>query len=109
LPTIKIANKNKGERGEYVGRGSPLGNPYKLKYDCGIERDKAIEQYRTWLYRKIEQNDPEVLDEMLRLYEIYQKGDLVLLCFCVPKRCHAEVIKDVLISWMEESLEKERS
>jgi len=98
---IRIANKNHGQQGEYVGRGSPLGNPFKFKYDCGIERDKVIEKYRTWLYHKIETADPKILDEMLRLYEIAENGNLVLLCFCVPKRCHAEVIKDVLEFWLE--------
>lgn len=100
--SIKIANKNRGQQGEYVGRGSILGNPYRLTYDCGVERDKVIDLYRNWLYRKIEQVDPEIIEELERLYEIAVKGDLVLLCWCAPKRCHAEVIRDVLECWIEE-------
>jgi len=100
--TITITNKNKGQQGEYVGRGSPLGNPFKLKYDCGIERERVIEQYREWLYNKIQKGDPIIIDELERLLKIAKKGDLDLLCFCVPKQCHAEVIKEVLESWLKE-------
>lgn len=101
---IKIKNKNKGHQGQYVGRGSPLGNPFKLKYDCAKERDRVIELYRKWLYKKIEENDKEVVNEMLRLYEISKNEDLHLLCFCAPKKCHAEIIKDILEYWKTEDI-----
>ena len=104
---ITIGNKNKGELGEYVGRGSSLGNPYKFSYDCGAERERVIEQYRNWLYRKLNQLNSEVTKEMERLYQIAKSGDLILLCWCVPKKCHAEVIKEVLEFWLNEEITKD--
>lgn len=77
-----------------MGRPSVLGNPFKLNKES--EREEVIAKYREWLKERIRQFDIEVTLELYRLKEIADKGDLVLICWCSPKHCHAEVIKEYL-------------
>ena len=76
----------------YVGRpaqglkGSPLANPYRI--GSHGDRDNVIRLYRQWLAAKITGKDRAVLDALSQLNE-----DSVLVCWCAPKPCHAEVIE----------------
>lgn len=96
---IIIVNKHHGKQGEYIGRGSPLGNPFPIgeKYN----RTQAIAAYSIWLQEQIDKKNPVVLDELNRLGNkaIDEKG-LALQCFCYPKPCHGEVIKEKLVGAM---------
>lgn len=76
----------KGSR--YVGRGTPLGNPYSLQ--DGYSRDEAVDLYRHHLEGEIERGNTEIIQAMRGL-----RADTPLVCSCAPKRCHAEVIRDV--------------
>lgn len=100
LPTITVINKHHGDQGgEYIGRGSPLGNPYPI--EGANTRDVVIEKYRVWLNQKIEACDPVVCDELNRLVDIaHTTGTLKLKCFCAPAACHGDVIKEtILTAW----------
>lgn len=111
---INVVNKRtfKG-KGEIVHRasprgmvkGSPLGNPFHLRdVNDDIERAKVIEKYRVWLWNHIKDETPEIMDELRRLYEIAESGEeLNLICFCAPKPCHRDVIKNCL-EWMKEDI-----
>lgn len=96
---IVIVNKHHGMRGEYIGRGSPLGNPFVI----GVHgtREEVIEKYKVWLNEQIANNNPAVLAELNRLGNkaIDDKG-LALQCFCYPNPCHGEVIKEKLVQAM---------
>ncbi len=96
---IIIVNKHHGKSGEYIGRGSPLGNPFVIGKDGS--REQVIAKYRVWLNEQIMRKNPVVLDELNRLGNkaIDEKG-LSLLCFCYPKPCHGEVIKEKLVKAM---------
>ena len=96
---IIIVNKHHGESGEYIGRGSPLGNPFVIGKDGS--REQVIAKYRVWLNEQIMRKNPVVLDELNRLGNkaIDEKG-LALQCFCYPKPCHGEVIKEKLVKAM---------
>lgn len=96
---ITIVNKHHGKYGEYIGRGSPLGNPYVIGKDGS--REQVIAKYRVWLNEQIMRKNPVVLDELNRLGNkaIDEKG-LALQCFCYPKPCHGEVIKEKLVKAM---------
>lgn len=96
---IIIVNKHHGKSGEYIGRGSPLGNPFVIGKDGS--REQVIAKYRVWLNEQIMRKNPVVLDELNRLGNkaIDDKG-LALQCFCYPKPCHGEVIKDKLVKAM---------
>ena len=96
---IIIVNKHHGKSGEYIGRGSPLGNPFVIGKDG--TREQVIAKYRVWLNEQIMRKNPVVLDELNRLGNkaINEKG-LALQCFCYPKPCHGEVIKEKLVKAM---------
>ncbi len=91
---ITIGNRRKGDQGEYVGRPSPLGNPFPLG---PRSREKAIAQYREWLEEKVRQRDPAVCGELDRLYKLARAGEVCLVCWCHPLPCHAEVIRQTLL------------
>jgi hypothetical protein len=83
---IRVVNKKtwNGD-GTYVGRPSALGNPYVIGKHG--DRDQVIDRYRRWLFRGICRRDPEVIAALLQL------GDgSVLICWCAPEPCHAQVI-----------------
>lgn len=87
---IRVARKGQAQ-GFYVGRPTPLGNPYRLIKE--EDRDRVVNQYATWLNEQIQRRDPEVIRALGELYEaLKRRGSITLLCFCAPKRCHAEVI-----------------
>ena len=94
---IRVLNKRLvGDCGEYVGRPSPLGNPFKLERES--DRESVIERYEVWLREKIRTRDKAVCNELNRLFKIARdSGVLELVCWCAPKRCHAEVIRCVLL------------
>lgn len=67
----------------YVGRGSPLGNPFTHQE----HGDDALPLYRRWLFEQIRSNNRAV---MLALRSIVPGMHLV--CSCAPKPCHADVV-----------------
>lgn len=95
--TILIANKRNGNRGEYIGRPSPLGNPFKIG-ECG-NRKHVIERYRKWLLVALRSPNryPELCAEFDRLSQkLLDEQHLTLLCWCSPLPCHGNVIADFL-------------
>lgn len=94
METIEVVNRHiyKGE-GEYVGRGTPLGN----KHDTG-NRIKDIADFRKDLWKEMHKPNSKMIEELNRLYRIWKgTGKLVLVCSCKPKACHADVIKSALL------------
>ncbi|MBV9439104.1 MAG: DUF4326 domain-containing protein [Candidatus Eremiobacteraeota bacterium] len=100
---IGIANLREGRiiEGEYVGRavarrrlrGSPLANPFRIAHDS--ERDAAVAKYADWLREHIATGDEAVTTELDRLTARFRAEQrLMLLCWCAPQRCHAEVIAE---------------
>ena len=87
------------EKGEYIGRGSPLGNPWMINAE--FTRERAIEQYDVYLRRQIEVEDPDVMRELNRLIDIAETRPLKLVCSCKPKACHGDVVKRILLSCIE--------
>ena len=87
----------------YIGRGSILGNPFthkelnqsKARFKCST-REEAIESYRDYLLAKIAEKDKEICAELNRIYQLAKKGDVNLVCYCFPKRCHGEIIKELI-------------
>lgn len=105
LPEITVVNKHHKQTGEYIGRGSPLGNKWThldSNYPGVIKvasREDAIQHYKTWLERAIANNDVLVCNELNRLVDIAHKtGKLNLMCTCKPKACHGDVIREVILT-----------
>lgn len=93
---ISVVNKHHGHTGEYIGRGSPLGNPFPIDNTTGQTREVVIANYETWLKRQIDHKVPRVIDELNRLGNLALQGPLNLQCFCCPQACHGDVIKRFL-------------
>ena len=78
----------------YIGRGSKWGNPFthlplnqtKAKVKCET-RAESISMYRTWLRASLE-------DGSITLQELAQLDGKVLGCWCSPKPCHGDVLRD---------------
>lgn len=77
----------------YVGRPSPLGNPFPMRSEA--DRNLVVHQYHEWL-RKQYRSCGRVRDELERLLVIAQAGPLELVCWCAPLACHADVIAEAL-------------
>src|SRR3954467_7814548 len=71
----------------YIGRGTPLGNPY-TKQDHGAD---AVRLYEIDLRQRIEDRDPEVLAALNAITPEHHLG-----CSCKPAPCHGDV---VLAEW----------
>ena len=98
MTEINVMNKTSytGD-GEYIGRPSPLGNPFKIGKDG--TREETIQKYRIWLWKQIQQQTP-AYDEFIRLARLATNEPVTLVCWCTPQPCHADVIKNALIWWI---------
>ena len=88
---MEILNKYKVESTKgtiYIGRGSPLGNPFPITKE--LPRLEAIAKYKVYLIQRILSNNDIILNALRSL-----KEDSRLLCFCTPAPCHGDVIKEV--------------
>ena len=96
---IIIGNlKNKRNSNAYqirVDRRSALGNPYTMMVDTEEERNRVCDNYEAWFAKAVKEN-PLVMNELHRILEIARETDVMLMCWCYPKRCHAETIKRYL-------------
>lgn len=93
---IAIVNKHHGKQGEYIGRGSPLGNPFPINNAIGDTREVVIAKYDGWLREQIYLGNPAVLHELQRLGDLAISGPVSFQCFCAPQKCHGDVIKRLL-------------
>lgn len=74
-----------------VDRQSVLGNPFYMRDES--ERDKVCDEYEEYFYRRLK--DCATMQRVIDCYKEY--GKLRLFCWCSPKRCHAETIKDYIL------------
>lgn len=96
---IRIVNKYKRDPklqgigiDVYCGRPTAVGNPFSIK-ECG-GRDAACDAYQEYFDKKVAaKDDVAFMDELRAIYRLARKGDVNLVCFCAPKRCHTETIK----------------
>jgi len=102
---IRVVNKKNyaGSDGVYIGRPSPLGNPFTHLPGANraetkvATREEAIERYRAWLPNAIE-TDEIVRQAFEHLVEFYKAfGELTLECWCTPKPCHGDVLREMIM------------
>lgn len=79
---MKIVHCKKEKYDVYIGRPSKWGNPFEIGKDG--DREKVIELYREWIKTK-----PELLASLPEL-----EGK-ILGCWCAPKACHGDVLKEL--------------
>ncbi len=91
---IRVARKGQ-LGGVYVGRPTPLGNPFRLERES--QREEVVRRYALWLEQELRQGNPAVTRALEELYRtLRNRGTITLVCFCAPKRCHGEIIAEHL-------------
>ena len=72
-----------------------FGNPFRIEDES--LRDDALDRYQAYFYERIKK-DLEFQNEAEKLLCLYEKhGTLNLFCWCFPKRCHSETIREYII------------
>lgn len=94
-----VAGVNKkakvGYSSVYVGRGSPLGNPFPMQGES--MRDEVCEKFIEYFNKQKEIKDSPVRKELVVLFRRMVAGEkLNLQCFCKPRRCHADTLAECL-------------
>ena len=77
-----------------VDRTSVLGNPYIMPDES--YRDTVCDWYEDYFYdtvNSVEGDHVSFKNKLNSTIEIARTNDITLLCWCHPKRCHAETIK----------------
>jgi len=103
---IKVIHKKDSDNHDnviYIGRGSALGNPYTsiqgrdtlAKFVVG-SRKESIESFRKYLLECIEKKEEKVCNLLNQIYTLAQEKEVCLSCYCKPKSCHGDVIKEVV-------------
>lgn len=101
IQIVNLKNHTPTECDFYIGRPSIFGNPYthldksiaKIKLDS---RNDAISMYREYFYEQIKTNI-DFIDEINKMLNCYKNNHvLYLCCWCHPKPCHGEIIKEYL-------------
>lgn len=75
----KVKNRRNDNAGEYIGRGSKWGNPFRIGPDG--TREDVIAKYAAWLRRQ---------PQLLRCIDELRGKDLV--CYCAPLACHGDLL-----------------
>lgn len=73
--------------------GSVLGNPFKRQK--GQAPGSTLDNYRAWLRTEYGKGGA-VRQELERLADLAEQGNLVLGCWCKPAPCHGDVIKEAV-------------
>lgn len=94
--SCKVVNKRYEAYDVYIGRGSPLGNPFPIDESKGDTRRVVIAKYKIWLWDKI--RDGTITLDYLRSLDGKSLG-----CYCAPMACHGDVIK-LAVQWAKERL-----
>lgn len=92
---VKVVNKYKESNHVYCGRGSALGNPFPMKNEN--QRDEVCDKYKDYFYQEVVvKKNEKMLKELRNIYKFAKKGNVNLGCFCAPKRCHCDTIKEFI-------------
>jgi len=88
---ITVVNKRhfKG-KGIYIGRPGPLGNPFIVGRNGSLE--EVMEKYEKYLPDAIKY-DKKIAAAFERIKKAAKEGDVNLICWCVPKKCHGNIIE----------------
>lgn len=106
IPTIVVVNKRKhlplppnGTKRIYVGRPSPLGNPFQITHQSvTTSRIRAVKKYEEWIRLGEDPMAKEAYAEIGHLVELVIDGyNLELECWCAPLLCHADVIRQLIL------------
>lgn len=90
---VAVGSKRSGAEGEYIGRPSVLGNPYR---PAPGKPGSTLIMYEAWIKGEIAAGNEAVIAELKRLAAIAETSELVLVCWCHPRPCHGDVVKQAI-------------
>lgn len=118
---MTIVNMHKDSKAEEkrvrCDRFSPVGNPFFMKDKSNEERNRVCDLYKEYFYDimknkmdneqikekyNIEIDTKKFIEFMREIWKVHQRYDLTLGCWCAPKRCHTETIKEFIESFDKE-------
>lgn len=73
-----------------IDRTSVLGNPFYMADES--KRDMVCEKYKAYFVKKLADKDQVFIRALRDIYDTMKDHDVVLGCWCAPKRCHGETI-----------------
>jgi hypothetical protein len=77
-----------------VDRSTPLGNPFYMAHES--ERNKVCDEYARSMAETMRLRTGARWEELVRIYEYMLENpevQVALVCWCAPKRCHAESVR----------------
>ncbi len=77
-----------------VDRKTELGNPFIMNGED--ERNIVCEKYKKYFYNMLDNKQYWFIEELKHIYKTAKRHDVALGCWCHPKRCHAEIIRDFI-------------
>lgn len=78
----------------YIGRPSVLGNPFPMRDES--DRHEVVRKYRSYLREEYTRGE-SVRKELEELADRVYHGECIALqCFCTPRECHGDVVKDAI-------------
>ena len=95
---IKVVNKYREPNHIYIGRGSTLGNPFAMKDKSDQERFRVIKEYKDYFKQQLLDNSEFRMVIMQLIMNNRSGVDMNLGCFCAPKACHGDIIKNFVES-----------
>lgn len=96
---VKVVNKrtHKPTKNDvYIGRPSPLGNPYSHKLNNLApfktdSREESITKFETWFHDEICNGNEEIIQAIKAI-----PANANLVCWCAPRACHGDVIAKIV-------------
>lgn len=84
----------------YIGRPSPLGNPFSMTVKSIQERNRVCDEYESYFPSALSY----LVEPIAGLLDLaVEHGVLQLVCYCAPLRCHG----DTVINYLKDELLKE--
>lgn len=109
IKVIHKKNRDKYSDVIYVGRGSALGNPFTsiqgretMAETVVDSRKESIDRYYEHLCVEIAGKNEKICKALNEIYLKALNGDVQLACYCSPKPCHADIIKEIVESKLPE-------
>lgn len=78
---------------------SVLCNPFRLEVDNVENRKMVIDKFRQYAYKQMQFKTGfyQKIQELVKLLKDEQYDVIYLVCFCKPKDCHGDVVKELVL------------
>jgi hypothetical protein len=77
-----------------------MGNTFEMQDQSDPERDRVCDEYASWIDSQSSGAWPHnVLNRITQ--RINEGKSVALYCWCAPKRCHCDTIKQIVLEQLE--------